>query len=291
MEPNNYQRNVLCRLREYLELLEVYTPVEAYNVLWFKRDIRVGMVGDDNSMPPYRDTIVGVPHICFKVPTGGGKTFLATCSVRYIKDAIVQSGEGAVVWLVPSDTILEQTLVNLRNVDHPYRQQLQKDFPAGVEIYSKEQLINGQNFQNPVSVQEHLSVFVLSYDSFRTRYKEGRRAYRENEKLKDFPVSNFLPDGANETSLVNAINVLNPIVIVDESHHAAGQLSIEMLRNFNPRFILDLTATPRENSNIIAFVEASELKKANMVKLPLIVYNRADKKGCDVRCHPTSRAD
>ncbi|TQR30201.1 DEAD/DEAH box helicase [Brevibacillus brevis] len=277
MEPNSYQKKVLGRLRDFLRLLDAHSPADAYRALWESRDVNINPIGG-NGMPPYRDTIQGVPHVCFKVPTGGGKTFLATCAVRYIKEELVQSGEGAVVWLVPSDTILEQTLANLNNIDHPYRQQLQKDFPAGVEVYSKEQLINGQNFQNLISVQEHLSVFVLSYDSFRTSKKDGRRAYRENAKLKDFPVSDTLPDGADETSLVNAINVLNPIIIVDESHHAAGQLSIEMLRNFNPRFILDLTATPRENSNIIAFAEASELKKANMVKLPLIVYNRADKK-------------
>jgi type III restriction enzyme len=277
MEPNKYQKKVLNNLRDFLRLLDDYNPVDAYRALWESHDVNIAPIGGEG-LPPYRDTIKGVPHVCFKVPTGGGKTFLATCAVRVIKDAIVQSGEGAAVWLVPSDTILEQTLANLKNPDHPYRQQLQKDFPAGVEIYDKEQLISGQNFQNPVSVQEHLSVFILSYDSFRTSKKDGRRAYRENEKLKDFPISDILPEGADETSLVNAINVLNPIVIVDESHHAAGQLSIEMLRNFNPRFILDLTATPRENSNIIAFAEASELKKANMVKLPLIVYNRADRK-------------
>ena len=277
MEPNSYQKKVLGRLRDFLRLLDTYTPADAYRKLWESRDVMVNGISRD-AMPPYRDTIKGVPHICFKVPTGGGKTFLATCAAKVIKDALVQSGEGSVVWLVPSDTILEQTLANLKNTDHPYRQQLQKDFPAGVEVYSKEQLINGQNFQNIVSVQEHLSVFVLSYDSFRTSKMDGRRAFRENEKLRNFPISDTLPDGADETSLVNAINVLNPIVIVDESHHAAGQLSIEMLKNFNPRFILDLTATPRENSNIIAFAEAGELKKAHMVKLPLIVYNRSDKK-------------
>jgi type III restriction enzyme len=190
---------------------------------------------------------------------------------------LVRGGEGTVVWLVPSDTILEQTLANFKNPDHPYRQQLVKDFPAGVEVYSKDQLLNGQNFQNAASVQAHLSVLVLSYDSFRTKNKDGRRAFRENGRLQDFPVSDNLPEGADETSLVNAINVLNPIVIVDESHHAAGDLSVEMLKNFNPRFILDLTATPRQNSNIIVFVQASDLKKANMVKLPLIVYNRANK--------------
>ena len=64
------------------------------------------------------------------------------------------------------------------------------------------------------------------------------------------------------------------MVIVDESHHTTGDLSIEMLKNLNPSFILDLTATPRANSNIISYVDAAQLKAENMVKLPVIVYNR-----------------
>ena len=47
-----------------------------------------------------------------------------------------------------------------------------------------------------------------------------------------------------------------------------------MLRNLNPSFIFDLTATPRDNSNIISFVDALRLKKQNMVKLPVIVANQ-----------------
>lgn len=47
-----------------------------------------------------------------------------------------------------------------------------------------------------------------------------------------------------------------------------------MLQNFNPSFVLDLTATPKKGSNIISFVDARQLKAENMVKLPVIVYNR-----------------
>lgn len=74
------------------------------------------------------------------------------------------------------------------------------------------------------------------------------------------------------------INQLNPVVIVDESHHARSALSLEMLKNFNPAFVLDLTATPRQDSNIISYVDALTLKSENMVKLPVIVYNRSDQK-------------
>jgi type III restriction enzyme len=128
MQPNKYQRKVLNCLRDYLNLLGEYSPAEAYHKFWHNRDVKITEIKGEG-MPHYRDTISGVPHVCFKVPTGGGKTFLATCAVRAIKEAIIQSGEGTVVWLVPSDTILEQTLATLKNPDHPYRQQLQKDFP------------------------------------------------------------------------------------------------------------------------------------------------------------------
>ena len=50
-----------------------------------------------------------------------------------------------------------------------------------------------------------------------------------------------------------------------------------MLKNLNPSFVLDLTATPRQNSNIISIVDAREMKRENMVKLPVIVYNRHTK--------------
>ena len=76
--------------------------------------------------------------------------------------------------------------------------------------------------------------------------------------------------GADESSLIQVIRHYRPVVIVDESHHATTTLSIEMLQNFNPCFILELTATPKDSSNVIAYVPAAKLKANGMVKLPVI---------------------
>lgn len=183
----------------------------------------------------------------------------------------------AVVWLVPSDAILTQTYRTLTDKNHNYRKKIDVDFGNKVEIYSKQQLLNGQNF-NPTSVSDNLSVFVLSYDSFRTSKKDGRKAYQENGSLLPFvrfkQDSGSLLEDTDETALIQVIRKLNPVVIVDESHHATSKLSKEMLQNFNPSFVLDLTATPKNGSNIISFVDARQLKAENMVKLPVIVYNR-----------------
>lgn len=77
--------------------------------------------------------------------------------------------------------------------------------------------------------------------------------------------------------MIQALRHLSPVVIVDESHNAGSDLSVAMLNNLNPSFVLDLTATPRNNSNIISYVDARKLKTENMVKLPVIVYNRTSR--------------
>jgi type III restriction enzyme len=50
----------------------------------YANSIPVGFGG----MPPYNNELVGTPHVCFKVPTGGGKTFLACASVKHHMDAL-----------------------------------------------------------------------------------------------------------------------------------------------------------------------------------------------------------
>lgn len=278
MELKKYQNRVIADLEDYLtQLNEQPTLSEAFKMFWESRQIEVGTP----QMPGYQNVIDGVPHVCYKVPTGGGKTFLACASVKPIFEALPPTRKQAVVWLVPSDSILTQTLAALKNPSHPYRQKLNTDFGGRVEVYSKEELLAGQNF-SPSTVAEQLSVMVLSYDSFRTRTKDGRKAYQANGNLASFATAFGAPEqpieNADETALFQVINQLNPVVIVDESHHATSTLSQEMLTNFNPAFILDLTATPKRQANVISYVDALSLKNESMVKLPVIAYNRASQK-------------
>ena len=278
MELKTYQKKVMGDLERFLTLLTEKQNIKlAYNTLWEEKGVEVSALDLPGTMPCYKTTLPGVPQVCIKIPTGGGKTFLAANAIKPIFDSMPGKHPRAVVWLVPSDAILKQTIKSLQDSTHFYRQKIDLDFSGAVEVYEKEQLMTGQKF-NPTEVMEHLSVFVLSYDSFRTSKKEGRKAYQENGNLVSFSKYHInkadLLEGTDETALIQVIRQLNPVVIVDESHHATSTLSIEMLRNFNPSFVLDLTATPKQGSIIISFVDARQLKKEEMVKLPVIVYNR-----------------
>ncbi len=261
----DYQQTAIQDLEDFLKILDEKNSLpETYKIFWEDRDVP--------AKPPYQNNISGVPQVCFKVPTGGGKTFMATASLKIICEHVKSK---IIVWLVPSETILSQTYKNLSDANHPYNKKIRTDF-GNVEIYTKEQLLAGENF-SPSEISNQLSILVLSYDSFRKKSKEFYKVFQENGQLEKFvgefgEDENFLSD-AEKNSLIQVIRHYKPIMIVDESHHAKTNLSVEMLKNFNPSFILELTATPKENSNVISYVPAWKLKSAGMVKLPVIVYN------------------
>lgn len=273
MELKDYQADVLTDLSKYLEtLLECkgHLP-NAFTQYWKDR----GVLNQ-----AYKNNIKGIPHVCVKVPTAGGKTFIAVNALDRIFSAFAEYNPTRpkfVVWLVPSLTILEQTVKNLSNIDHPYRQRLNDLFSGRVQIYEKADVLQGAGF-NADTVKEQLSVVVMSFDSLKATNKENRKAFQENGYL-----ASFLNDdsevvepleGTDPSALINVMRTLKPVVVVDESHNAESTLSVDMLRNLNPSFIFDLTATPRDNSNIISYVDALRLKKQNMVKLPVIVANQ-----------------
>ncbi|MBQ3418812.1 MAG: DEAD/DEAH box helicase family protein [Erysipelotrichaceae bacterium] len=277
MELKNYQKKVLDDLALYMKHLNETSDLnKAWEDYWFDHDVYVGV----GVQPPYVNNIPGVPHICVKSGTGSGKTFMAVASIKTIFDNLPMNKIRLVVWLVPSDSILTQTINNLQNPEHPYRQRLNQDFGGKVEVYTKEELLNGQNF-SPNTVLEQLTVCVMSFASLRIdlNKKDVRKAYQENGNLKRF--AEFFDDDsallANtpDTALMQVLRQMYPVAIVDESHNATSKLSVDMLKNLNASFIFDLTATPRKDSNVFSYVDAREVKKENMVKLPVVVYKRA----------------
>ncbi len=269
MELKPYQQQVITDLKIFLEKIQKYQKPnpENYKKLAFEEFwAEKGITPEPNKpITPYQNNIPNAPHVCVKVPTAGGKTFIACNALRPIFEAYKPELPKVVVWLTPSRSILEQTAKNLRNPQHPYRQKISTHFQNKVEIFEKDQLLQGNGFTQS-SVFEQLNILVLSNSSLKAKNKEDRKAHQENGNLQ-FQLEK------EDVTLMNVLRELRPIVIIDESHKAETELSAEMLQHLNPRFVLDLTATPRQKSNIISFVDNRELKKENMVKLPVIVHN------------------
>lgn len=280
MELKAYQYKVLKDLETYLRYIQQYKRTdEAFNRFW---EDKIGPYNplSGEGMQPYKNTVPDVAHVCIKVPTAGGKTFIACNALYSIFKSFPEQQPKVVVWLVPWSNLLDQTVKNLSDPQHPYRRKLDALFNHRVQVYGKKELLQGTNF-NPSAVHEQLTLIVMNFSSLRAKNREERKVYQENGALLSFAGSfddkNILLENTDDTALINVIRSLHPVLVVDESHNAESVLSVEMLKVLNPSFILDLTATPKENSNIISMVPAIELKRENMVKLPVVVYNHHDK--------------
>lgn len=287
MELKKYQEETLRDLAQYINVLNESNSLSvAYSRYWEQRGVSVSGI-DNDYLRPYINSVNNVPRVTLKVPTAGGKTFIACNAIKTIMDNLqIGISNKVVAWFVPSDTILKQTLEKLQDVEHPYRQRLDALFNHRVIVVDKESALMGQGL-SPTNMHDNLIIFVLSAQSFvetirakkdKTSEQAKPRVYRENgnfiEHVNHYTNPEKLIEGTDPTALIQVIAQQNPLVIVDESHNFKADLRVEMLNNIAPRFILELTATPRDNSNIISFVDAMQLKKENMVKLPVIVENR-----------------
>ena len=222
-----------------------------------------------------------LPYVCLRVPTGGGKTLLACHSVGLAIREFLHADRAVVLWLVPSTTILDQTVSALRDVRHPYRRALDADL-GSVEVLSVEQALR----LSRAAADGSSIIIVATIQAFRVEDTAGRKVYEQNstflEHFQNIPASRMVDmlrgeDGQATPSLVNILRLRRPVVIVDEAHNARTELSFTTLGNVLPSCILEFTATPARTitpSNVLHRVSAAELKAADMVKLPLRVITR-----------------
>jgi type III restriction enzyme len=189
MELKPYQQQVINDLSLFLEYIQETKDVkEGFHNFWSLHPRTPLQPFPGTAIEPYKNPAGAgfrVPHICVKVPTAGGKTFIACNAIKTIFDAFDYDRPKAVVWLVPSITILEQTIKNLKDPSHPYRQKINSHFGNKVEVFDKETLLQGSGF-NATTVKEQLNIMVFSFDSLRAKNKEDRKVFQENGNLQSF---------------------------------------------------------------------------------------------------------
>ena len=274
----DYQERVLESLRDFFkQCARDGQPERAYQAVQLRYT---------TSPVPYLPVNVAglpgeMPYVCLRVPTGGGKTLLACYAAGLAINDFMRAERAVVLWLVPSNTILNQTADALRDPRHPYRRALELACGA-VEVVTIEEALR----LSRAAVEGQTVVIVSTIQAFRTADPTGRKVYDQNgsfsEHLLNVPsnrLDDLLPgaDGKPKPSLVNMLRLRRPVVIVDEAHNARTDLSFSTLGEVLPSCIIEFTATPaqeRTASNVLHRVSAAELKAAEMVKLPLRVMTR-----------------
>ena len=227
-----------------------------------------------------------IPHVCLKVPTGGGKTLLAAAALERLGPRT-----GLTLWIVPTNAIYEQTKTTLRNREHPYRQMLERASGGRVKLLEKDDRFEA------LDVRNYLCVMLLMLPAAnRQKGRDFLRMFRNSGRypalfpdsddvladarlLNEFPdLDRVSRDGPVKRSLFNVFKMLRPIVILDEAHKAygrkreAGEEFARAVSRLDPRMVIELSATPNPGiSNLLVDVTGVELKAEEMIKLPVQV--------------------
>lgn len=251
---------------------------------------------------PRRDGIGRpVPNACLKVPTAGGKTFLAASSVARIQAKFLARNTGFVLWVVPNEAIYRQTLKRLSDRADFLRQVLDRAAAGRVRILTKDSPLDARD------AQANLCVMVLMLQSANRETKESLRLFRDRGNVRGFvppaddiqahwrllqAVPNLAcygdQDAANLGSIVkdslgNALALLRPVVVLDEGHRGFSDLALATLYGFNPSLVLELSATPKDRpqatpplfANWLVDIRGAALAAEEMIKLPIDVLAKA----------------
>jgi type III restriction enzyme len=274
MQLKEYQKTTLEVLRRFFEEASLSGARNAYTSVTGEAEqlLRLGRLRGAYSplagMPQ-------VPYVCLRLPTGGGKTILGTYAIAVARDAWIGKDYPLVLWLVPTNTIRLQTVEALRNTRHPYRQSLDEAFGGRVRIFDIADFAQIR----PQDIADNCCVVVGTIQTLRVDKTEGRKVYAHHEDLEShFTGLPTTPPGLERDeagkvkfSFANLMHIHRPLMIVDEAHNAVTGLTREMQIRVNPCAVVEFTATPDADSNILHSVSAQELKREEMIKLPIIL--------------------
>jgi type III restriction enzyme len=320
----DYQARVLTRLDEYLTELagqkkkadkiaaanreesdpDLIRDVPDFPARTWEAMKAAGKLPESRLGIPYSSRFDGVgravPNMVFKVPTGGGKTYLAVSALSKIFGRYMGKHTGFVLWIVPNEAIFSQTKRQLTDRQHPYRQMLDVLSGNAVRLLEKDDRLDARE------VESHLCVMLLMLQSSNRENKDSLKMFRDRGDVQGF----FPPEGDQEAhavalqlttnldiydlagssypwpmvkdSLGNALRLIRPVVVMDEGHKAISDLAFATLYGFNPCFVLELTATPKDvaastgknpkparHANVLVEVKGIDLDREGMIKMPL----------------------
>ena len=302
MEPKEYQIKTLNRVKQYLDLLydwrlkagKIAEELGEQGIVDFPAKAWAKVEGLRAPYSSRRDGLGRpLPCFCLKIPTAGGKTFLAVKTIDLINTNYRKLRTGLVLWVVPSTQIYNQTIRSLRNRDHPYRQHL--DIASGGRTLIREKT----DLFSPLDVRENLVVLMLMLPSANRKTKEVLRMFKDSGGFAEFfPPEDDLEANARllekipnldtfekesrfwgkqvKSSLGNTLRLLNPVIILDEGHKAYSETAQKTLEGFNPSIIIELSATPPDKSNKLVDITGIELNREEMIKFDLHIFNKAN---------------
>ena len=164
-----------------------------------------------------------VPNLTFKVPTGGGKTFLAVSALSRIFGRYLGRQKGFVLWIVPNEAIYTQTKRQLADRQHPFRQMLDVLSGNAVRLLEKTDALDARD------VGSHLCVMLLMLQASNRQNQDSLKMFRDRGDVHGFlpPEGDQQADGRRAKGCVGIgfFNLVRfqPLLCAGADRHAQGR--------------------------------------------------------------------
>ena len=197
---------------------------------------------------------MGACSLDVEMETGTGKTYVY---IKTMFELNKQYGWSKFIVVVPSIAIREGVQKSFQTMQDHFMEQYGKK--ARFFVYNSKNLTDIDNFSSSAD----LSVMIINVQAFNARGKDARRIRME---LDEF--------GSRKP--IDVIQANRPIVILDEPQKMGGAKTQESLKEFNPLFTLNYSATHKEHHDLVYVLDALDAYQMKLVK-------KIEVKGFDIK--------
>ena len=189
----------------------------------------------------------GFQNYSIEMETGTGKTYTYIKTMYELNKAY---GWSKFIVIVPSIAIREGVLKSFQITEEHFQELYKKKIRYFVyNSNNSSNIANINNFAEDNSIQ----VMIMNYQAFNTKSKANRRIYEELDELQS-------------RKPIDVLKATNPILIIDEPQKMGK--TEDLLKEFNPLFILRYSATHKEKFkyNMIYRLDAVDAYNQKLVK-------------------------
>lgn len=197
---------------------------------------------------------LGTCSLDVEMETGTGKTYVY---IKTMFELNKRYGWSKFIVVVPSIAIREGVHKSFDTMQDHFMEHYGKK--ARFFIYDSKNLAEIDNFSQSADI----NVMIINIQAFNARGKDARKIRTE---LDDF--------GSRRP--IDVIKANRPIVILDEPQKMGGAATQESLKEFNPLFCLNYSATHKQHHNLVYVLDALDAYNKRLVK-------RIEVKGFDIK--------
>ena len=199
------------------------------------------------------DSLIGNLGACsldVEMETGTGKTYTY---IKTMYELNQKYGWTKFIIVVPSVAIREGVKKTFEITQDHFMEQYHKKIRAFV--YNSSNLNQLDTFSSDAGI----NAMIINMQAFNTSMKEGGRS-------KEARIIYDKRDEFGSRRPIDVIKANNPIIIQDEPQKMGGDATQKALKNFNPLFCLNYSATHLQHHNLVYALDAVDAYNQKLVK-------------------------